>query len=120
MNDQEVIRTLGIIGKAYERILDTSQSFVIPGAISNVRISKKHYDWTRRNEPRGIEVKSWGYTISDDMPLRFLKSRVKDFDLEVDVYCKIYWKDDAIPVEQDIKVRLWSKHDPLIFDSNRD
>ncbi len=38
----------------------------------------------------------------------------------MDVYCKIYWEDDAIPVEQDIKVRLWSDHEQLIFDSDKD
>ena len=120
MNDQDVIRTLGIISKVYGRILDSSQSIVIPSAISSVRASKERYNWTKRNQSRGIEVKSWGYTISDDMPLRFLKSRVKDFDFEVDVYCKIYWIDDTVPIEQDIKVRLWSKHDQLIFDPDRD
>ena len=54
------------------------------------------------------------------MPLRFVPSRVKDFNLQVDVYCKIYWKDDQIPFEQDIKIRLWSNHEQLIFDPERD
>ena len=49
-----------------------------------------------------------------------MPSKVRDLNLQVDVYCKIYWKDDAIPIEQDIKVRLWSDHGQLIFDPDRD
>ncbi|SRR5260370_14684894 len=120
MNDTDVIRTLSIISKVYARILDGSQSIVIPNAVSSVRESKAEYDRTKRNRSRGVQIKPWGYVINDDKPLRFVPSRVKDFDLQVDVYCKIFWEDDAIPVEQDIKVRLWSEHDQLIFDPERD
>jgi len=120
MNDQEVIRILGIISKVYERILDSSQSVVIQSAISSVRESRAEYVRTKRNQSRGAKIRSWGYSIEDDMPLRFVPSRAKDFNLQVDVYCKIYWEDDSIPAEQDIKVRLWSEHDQLIFDPDRD
>ncbi len=120
MNDQEVIRTLGIISKVYEIILDSSRSIVIPSAISSVKASKAEHEWTKRNQSRGVKVKPWGYVIDDAKPLRFVTSRVKDLNLQVDVYCKIYWQGDAVPIEQDIKVRLWSEHNELIFDPDRD
>ena len=50
MNDLDVIRTLNIISKVYERILDGSQSIVIPSAVSSVRVSKAEYDWTKINQ----------------------------------------------------------------------
>lgn len=120
MNASDVIRTLNIISKVYERILDGSQSIVIPSAVSSVRVSKAEYDRTKINQSRGVQIKPWGYTIDDDKPLRFVPSKVKDINLQADVYCKIYWEEDAIPVEQDIKVRLWSDHEQLIFDPDRD
>src|SRR5260221_678392 len=120
MNASDVIRTLNIISKVYARILDGSQSIVIPNAMSSVRESKAEYDRTKIDQSRGVQIRPWGYTIDDSKPLRFVPSRVKDFNLQVDVYCKIYWQDDVVPVEQEIKVRLWSDHEQLIFDPERD
>lgn len=120
MNDQEVIRTLRIISKVYGNILDGSQNAVIPSAIASIKESKKEYERTKQNSPRGVIIEPWGYAIDDVAPLRFKPSKVKDLDLQVDVYCDIRWTDDSFPVKQEIKVRLWSNHDEIMFNPNRD
>jgi len=120
MNHQHVQRTLRLIGKVYGRILDSSHNVVLPSAIVNVKTSKILYDDRRRNQPRGIVPGTWGYIIDHSGPLRFIPSKIKDLDLQVDVYCDVQWKDDDIPFKQEIKVRIWSQHDMTIFDPERD
>lgn len=40
---------------------------------------------------------------------------MRDLELHVDIYCDVQWKDDGIPVKQDIKVRIWSEHNATVF-----
>jgi hypothetical protein len=116
MDPNKVQASLRHIGKIYSRILDEeSKSIVIPSAIESVKVTREKYEHEKRNEPRGIKPTSWGYAIDHIKPLRFIRSQTRDLDLQVDVYCDIQWKDDDIPVKQDIKVRIWSEHNATIF-----
>ncbi|HEU0143285.1 MAG TPA: hypothetical protein VFQ47_00735, partial [Nitrososphaera sp.] len=120
--DQKIVKaSLSQIRKIYSKILDNdSKSIVIPNAIERVEVTRVKYDEDKRNESRGIKPTFWGYTIDHTQPLRFIPSKVRDIKLQVDVYCEILWKDDDIPVKQDIKVRIWSKHNATIFREEMD
>ncbi len=116
MDSKKVRASLRQIGKIYSGILDDeSRSIVIPSAEQTVVVSREKYDHDKRNAPRGIVPTSWGYSIDHNQPLRFVRSIARSLRFQVDVYCDIRWKDDDIPVKQDIKVRIWSEHNDLIF-----
>lgn len=116
MDPNRVKSSLQQIRKIYGRILDDeSTSIVIPSAVESVKLSREYYDYAKRNETRGIVPTSWGYTIDHSQPLRFIRSHTRDLDFQVDIYCDVQWKDDDIPVKQDIKVRIWSEHSDTIF-----
>src|SRR5438874_437984 len=116
MDPNKVQASLRQIGKIYSKILeDESRSVVIPSAIESVKVTRENYEREKRNEPRGILPTSWGYTIDHSKPLRFIRSQTRDLDFHVDIYCDIQWKDDDVPIKQDIKVRIWSEHSAIIF-----
>lgn len=116
MDANKVQASLRQIGKIYSKIIDDeSKSIVIPSAIESIKVTREHYDYAKRNETRGLVPTSWGYTIDHSKPLRFVRSSTRDLDLQVDVYCDIQWKEDDIPVKQDIKVRIWSEHGDTIY-----
>lgn len=116
MDPNKVQSSLRQIAKIYSKILDEeSKSIVIPSAIESVKVTRENYEREKRNEPRGIVPTSWGYTIDHSKPLRFIRSQTRDLDFQVDIYCDIKWKGDDIPIKQDIKVRIWSKHRTTIF-----
>ncbi|MCU1264510.1 MAG: hypothetical protein JWM21_828 [Acidobacteria bacterium] len=116
MDPDKVRASLRQIGKIYSRVLDEeSKSIVIPTADQSVLVSRKKYDYEKQNAPRGITPTSWGYSIDHNKPLRFIPSDARDLQFVVDIYCDIQWKDDDIPVKQDIKVRIWSEHGDTIF-----
>lgn len=124
MDSERVKTSLEQIRKLYRRILDdTANAIVIPHALESVNITKQKYDYAVRNQARGCcTPEPWGYTITHDQPLRFKPTKIPNgITLQIDVYCDIRWKnDDDRPVRQDIKVRIWSRQDNIIFDSNRD
>jgi hypothetical protein len=116
MNPSKVQASLRQIGKIYSKILDDeSRSIVIPSAEQSVQASRVKYDHDNRNVSRGIIPTTWGYSIDHSQPLRFTKSEVRGLDFKIDVYCDIQWKDQDVPVKQDIKVRIWSEHSDTIF-----
>lgn len=116
MDPNKVQASLRQIAKIYAKILeDDSKSIVIPSAIASLQASRKQYEYEKQNVPRGAVPGSWGYTIDHSKPLRFIRSETRDLDLQVDIYCDIQWKDEDIPIKQDIKVRVWSKHNDTIF-----
>jgi hypothetical protein len=122
MDPERVKTSLNQIRKVYRRILDDStRDIVIPHAIASVDTTKQSYDYAVRNRTRGFIPEPWGYTITHDQPLRFKPARIPNgIELQVDVYCDVRWADDDRPVRQDIKVRIWSQHDEVIFDPERD
>jgi hypothetical protein len=116
MDPKKVRASLRQIGKIYSGILDDeSRSIVIPSAEQTVVVSREQYDHDKRNVSRGIVPTSWGYSIDHNQPLRFVQSAARNLQFTVDVYCYVQWKDDDIPVKQDIKVRIWSEHNDVIF-----
>lgn len=121
MNPRRVKASLKLIGKVYRTILDETSQYVIPLAVEGIGTTKRQYDYAKRNQTRGFEPEPWGYTIHHDQPLRFKPAKIPNGpNLQVDIYCDVRWKDDDIPVKQDIKVRIWSQQDDIIFDPQRD
>ena len=123
MDAKRVQASLNQIAKVYRRILDEkTRSIVIPNAVESVEITKQRYDHAVRNQTRGFMPEPWGYTITHDQPLRFKPAKIPNgIELQADVYCDIRWTDDDDrPVRQDIKIRIWSQHDEVIFDPERD
>ena len=119
MNPEHVKTSLRMVNKTYRDILE---QFNMTPIIEGVDVSKEAYDRAKRNQARtGQAPEPWGYTIHHDQPLQFRRIAVPNsIELQVDVYCDIRWEDDILPVKQDIKVRLWSKHEPTIFREDLD
>jgi len=123
MDPKRVQASLKQIGKVYRRILDdATRAIVIPNAVASVDATKREYDHAVRNRTRDFTPEPWGYTITHDQPLRFKPAKIPNgIELQVDVYCDVRWTDDDDrPVRQDIKVRIWSQYDEVIFDPERD
>lgn len=114
MNPELIKTSLKVIDKTYRDILEP---FDMTPIITGIDVSKKAYDRAKRNQTRtGQAPKPWGYTIYHDQPLRFRPITVPNsIELQVDIYCDIRWAEDNLPVKQDIKIRLWSKHEETIF-----
>ena len=118
--DPNLIKTsLNMISKTYRDILEP---FDMTPIITGIDTSKRAYDQAKRNQTRTSHAPiPWGYTIYHNQPLRFRPIAVPNsIELQVDVYCDIRWADAILPVKQDIKVRLWSKHWNTIFREDMD
>lgn len=120
MNAERVATSLRQILKIYNTILDDSASSVIPQAIASLKASTKRYEEAKQGSSPSLMERTWGYTIHHDEPLRFKVSPIRDVELSVDVYCDIRWAAQDTPINQDIKVRIWSTHDDTIFLEHRD
>lgn len=62
---------------------------------------------------------AWGYRIPPSAPLQFKPAMVGElgYTVWVDVYCAVQWsEEEALPFEQDIKIRVWSKEDAFLHD----
>ncbi len=116
MDPSRVQASLRQIGKIYSKILDDdSRSIVIPSAEQSIEVSRRQYDYEKRNVSRGIKPTSWGYSIDHSQPLSFIRSNARDLLFKIDIYCDIQWQDDDVPIKQDIKIRIWSEHSDTIF-----
>jgi len=121
MDPGRVKTSLNHIKKIYSKILDGSCPHVIAAAVSMVDQTKERYDYAVRNRSRGLTPEPWGYAIYHDQPLRFKRTKIPNgLDLQVDVYCDIRWEDADVPVQQDLKIRIWSEDARTVFDENRD
>jgi len=117
MDPNRVKTSIGSISKTYGKILDDSAKVLIPSVIEGIDTSKEEYDKAKRNQARlGKHPNPWGIIIYDSQPLRFKSVNVPNsVHLQVDIYCEIRWAEDDIPVQQDIKVRVWCLHQDTIF-----
>lgn len=66
------------------------------------------------------QSRTWGYTIHSERPIKFRQSQRPVQDNQVDLYCNVQWTDDDLPVEQDIKIRVWGLHQSLMFRDDLD
>lgn len=107
MNHNRVVATLKMINKTYSRIIEPASKRALEDAQARITTSKTEYD--------NNKSKMWGYEISPASPLRFVSSNVTGYPLVVDIFCKIYWSDSDLPIQQDIKLRVWSKHSALTY-----
>lgn len=97
------------LGKAFAPILHGSASRVLDDA--TVRLTAFIRGRGRR------AATAWGYRIPASAPLRFKPTLVGELGhaVWVDVYCSVQWsEEDALPFEQDIKIRVWSKEDAYL------
>jgi len=121
VDSSRVAQTLRLIGKVYGRLLDdTTRAVVLPQAEARIRASATAYADALRNSSRGVVPQPWGYTIEHDQPLRFVVSKVNRIELQADVYCDVRWEESDLPVVQEIKLRLWSRHSATTFNPERD
>lgn len=103
-----------VYGKRSTGILSETTKRVLEEAIRDAEETWADFKRDPSNNP------TWGYEISDKNPLRFKPSEVLN-GVIIDIYCKVKWSSDSsIPVEQDIKMRIWSEDDNLIFRPNLD
>ena len=117
MDPNRVINSLSSITRICSKILDDKASTVIASAIAELNVTKRAYDWGKRNQNRlNRPPEPWGYTIYDSQPLRFIPVKIPNsVELQVDIYCDIRWAEDDLPTQQDIKVRVWCLHEETIF-----
>ncbi len=121
MDPKRIKTSLNHIRKVFGKILDSSCKNVIANAVAMVDETKNRYDYAMKNKTRGIVPEPWGYTIYHSMPLLFNKVGIPNgLELQVDVYCDVRWGEEDRPVQQDLKVRIWSQDDRTIFDESRD
>ncbi len=116
----QVERTLRVLNNVYNSILDESASYILPQAITEVSATYGDYKKAQERNPRAEVRETWGYTIYPYAPLRFKPTKNNGIDFIVDVYCDIQWRNDDLPVSQDIKIRAWSTHRPTIYHDERD
>ncbi|KAB2893817.1 MAG: hypothetical protein F9K28_07660 [Bacteroidetes bacterium] len=115
----QVTRSLREIQKTYKNILDDSSTWVLDEAISEVERSFSHYRNEKRRDNRSDVT--WGYAISHENPLRFNVAETLDgFKPIIDIYCDIKWDEQDFPKSQDLKVRIWSESEDLIFRDTMD
>jgi hypothetical protein len=120
MDDKIVKKSLTAIERTYDRIIDSSSKHILPAARAKAEASYAHYQSIKRRKDIRQEDKRWGYEISPSSPLVFISSTLHDLPVSADVYCKVYWADDDVPVEQDIKIRVWTRHEDTMFRADWD
>lgn len=115
MNVTQVVRVLTAIekvfGKRNIKILDNSV-FPYQQVLAEAR-NRAESSW-RKFRANSSQHPMWGYEISDTFPLCFVPSEVLN-GVRVDIYCDVKWSTSAVPVKQDIKLRVWSDHKSTVF-----
>lgn len=107
LNSAVVMQSLDGIDRTYRSILDPSYKQVLEGAKQEVKASYARFKASADDK--------WGYRIQSNAPLIFQASNIRRLQLYVDVYCKVYWADKPVPVEQDVKIRVWTRHPDTMF-----
>lgn len=113
MKKETVLKSLNAIDKTYEQILSTKH--VLAQARAQVMASHQLYESFKGRTDVSEDKKRWGYVISPTSPLVFVPSSVRDMKMNADIYCKLYWGEGDLPVEQDIKIRVWTTHEGTMF-----
>ena len=112
LNSAVVTQSLEGIDSTYRAIIESQSRHVLASAQQAVRASYKRFS--------AGQAEKWGYEISSAAPLVFKPSAIRDLQLYVDVYCKIYWANTNVPIEQDIKIRVWTRHSRTMFRNDWD
>lgn len=109
----ESIRT--VYGKRNIAILDEgSYQWILEEAEREARTTWNNFKADSSTYP------SWGYKIDAKNPLRFKPSEVLN-GVIVDLYCNIRWSaGNYVPAKQDIKMRIWSEDQNLIYRDHLD
>ncbi len=114
MNPRSVQAGLEELRRSFAPILHDSAAMVLEEAHAGL------YPFIRGKRRRGDSP--WGYSISPAAPLQFRPTIVDELGYEVwvDVYCVVKWlREGAAPIEQDIKLRVWSKKQRFLHDFER-
>lgn len=111
MNANQIKAGLQELKRSFRRILEDGAEDVIDWAIAELDSTKRRFDeWTRRTDDPRLVPQPWGYRIYPEQPLRFRPSRaIRGLEPWVDMYCTVlWWEERALPVEQEIHLRVWS------------
>jgi hypothetical protein len=105
------------IKRNFKSILDDNAGWVIDDAIAGLDSTKEEFEkrQIQTHDPR-LTPEPWGYRIYPEYPLRFKPRTIKGINLWVDLYCIVLWEEEeALPVKQDIHLRVWSDEIELIY-----
>jgi hypothetical protein len=112
------------IKKNFESVLEDDAGWIIDEAIAELDSSKEEFERRqgKTHDLTRLRPEPWGYRIYPDSPLRFRPSRViRGVNLWVDLYCTVLWKEEgALPIKQDIHLRVWSDEIDYIYRSDWD
>lgn len=109
--------------KVFQKILEDDAGQIIDEAIVELESSRERYEKNKkRTDSPKVKVLPWGYKIRPERPLRFITSNaIKGLTVHIDLFCEILWKsENALPVQQVIQVRLWSKEMGYVHRSDWD
>jgi hypothetical protein len=100
------------IRKDMRPLLDDSFAYILEEANGKMKATYKQFVAGKSD--------TWGYIIHPSRALTFKNSERPTQENRVDVYCDIQWTDNALPIKQDIKVRVWGVAEDLIYRSRLD
>ena len=112
MNPVIISRMFARIRKDMSHILDERSTYILEEANGQMKVTHRQFIARRRN--------TWGYTIHPSRALTFKRSERPTQENRVDIYCNIQWKNDPLPIHQDIKIRVWGEAHDLIYRRNLD
>lgn len=108
-----------LISKMFDRIrkdmghlLDESSIYILDEAEGNMKAAYNQFKSGKRD--------TWGYIIHPSRPLTFKPSERPTTTNKVDIYCDIRWSDDSLPLQQDIKIRVWGIAEDIVYRSEFD
>lgn len=105
-----LIDSLDTVRNTFGDILDTVSYKAISRAQSKIISSKQTYEANKnRTDDPNLVVHPWGFQIDFDAPIRFIETIHKGHDLVADIVCRYEWKESAIPVNQELVIRVWNK-----------
>lgn len=102
-----ISKMFGRIRKDMGHLLEASHIYILDEAEGKMKATYKQF--TKGN------LESWGYVIHPERPLVFKQSERPTSENKVDIYCDMRWSEDSLPLQQDIKVRVWGMADELTY-----
>ena len=117
INYTDVLRSLNTVRDRFVSIHEGSNYGILEKAESMLRYSKDQFDESTRQGRIERPIRSWGFRIDPDSPLRFRRTTVDGLDLRVDLFSRTYW--DSEPAEQPVKlnvaIRVWCMSRDIYF-----
>ncbi len=117
MTPGQVCQSLNVLRDRFSVLLEPTARSILDEAVAQVKYSSELYKKQKKSKSPGL----WGYTISPEKPLRFIRSGPGQANLQPDICCNVRWADQKnTPVEQSLVLRVWSWDASVIFRPNLD